>query len=71
MRRMLLSLTAVAAIAAATVIAPQPAGAMSVATVAGVRAAVASTSPTAQVAYVCRHRYYTSRRVCWWRPGKP
>ena len=21
------------------------------------------------VAYVCRHRYYSSRRVCWWRPG--
>jgi hypothetical protein len=68
---MLLSLTAVAAIAAGPAIAPQPAGAMSVGTVAGVRAAVAGTGPTAQVAYVCRHRYYTSRRVCWWRPGKP
>jgi hypothetical protein len=68
---MLLSLTAVTAIAAAAVIAPQPAGAMSVRTVAGVQAAVAGTSPAAQVAYVCRHRYYTSRRVCWWRPGKP
>jgi hypothetical protein len=21
-------------------------------------------------AYVCRHRYYSSRRVCWWTPGR-
>src|SRR3954462_5827872 len=21
------------------------------------------------VAYVCSHRYYSSRRACWWRPG--
>ncbi len=71
MRRMLLSLSAVAAIAAGWALAPRSAGAMSVGTVAGIRAAVAGPSLNERIAYVCRHRYYTSRRVCWWRPGKP
>jgi hypothetical protein len=67
MRKLLLSLTAASAImAAASVV---PASAMTVGTAAGIQAAIADTSVLDEVAYVCRHRGYSSRRVCWWRPG--
>jgi hypothetical protein len=42
---------------------------MTVGTAAGIQAAIADTSAVEDVAYVCRHRYYSSRRVCWWTPG--
>jgi hypothetical protein len=42
---------------------------MSIGTAAGLKAAIADTSMVDDVAYVCRHRYWSSRRVCWWRPG--
>jgi hypothetical protein len=42
---------------------------MTVGTAAGIQAAIAGTSVVDDVAYVCRHRYWSSRRVCWWRPG--
>ena len=71
MRRMLLSLIADAAIVAAVALTPQPVGALPSGTLAGVRAAVSGADLSERIAYVCRHRYYTSRRVCWWRPGKP
>ena len=46
-----------------------PASAMTVGTASGIQAAIADTSVLDEVAYVCRHRDYSSRRVCWWRPG--
>ena len=65
MRKILLSLTAASAIvAAASVI---PASAMTVGTASGIQAAIADTSVLDEVAYVCRHRAYSSRRVCWSR----
>jgi hypothetical protein len=67
MRKILLSLTAASAIVAAA--STVPASAMTVGTAAGIQAAIADTSMLDEVAYVCRHRYYSSRRVCWWRPG--
>ena len=42
---------------------------MTVGTAPGVQAALADTGVVDEVVYVCRHRYYTSRRLCWWRPG--
>jgi hypothetical protein len=42
---------------------------MTVGTASGVRAAVADGSMVDQVVYVCRHRYWSSRRFCYWRPG--
>ena len=68
MRRILLSLTAAFAIVSAAAL-PAPASAMTIGTAAGIRAALDETSALDQVVYVCRHRYYTSRRVCWWRPN--
>jgi hypothetical protein len=67
MRKLLLSLAAASALVAAGAVAP--ANAMSVGMAAGLKAAIADTSMVDDVAYVCRHRYWSSRRVCWWRPG--
>jgi len=62
---------AAAAITSAAALAA-PAHAMTVHPASAMRPALeASGSPKGdleQVVYVCRHRYYTSRRVCWWRP---
>ena len=69
MRKILLSLTAASAIVAAASIAP--ASAMTVGTASGIQAAIDDTSVRGEVAYVCRHRYYSSRRVCWWTPRWP
>ena len=69
MRRIVLSLAAASAIVSAAALAP--ASAMTVGTVSGVQPAVADTSARQDAAYVCRHRFFTSRRVCWWRPDRP
>ena len=66
MREVLLSLTAASAIVAAASIAP--ASAMTVGTASGIQAAIDGTSAVEDVAYVCRHRYYSSRRR-FWKPG--
>jgi hypothetical protein len=68
MRKTLLSLSAAAAFMA-TAASVAPASAMTVGTSPGIQAALADTDAVDQVVYVCRHRYYSSRRVCWWRPG--
>src|SRR5438045_1413510 len=67
MRKILLSLTAASAIVAAASIAP--ASEMTVGTASGIQAAIDGTSAVEDVAYVCRHRYMSSRRACWWQPG--
>lgn len=67
MRRFLLSLAAASAIVSAASLAP--ASAMTVGTASGVRAAIEDTSVLDEVRYVCRHRYYSSRRACFWQPG--
>ncbi len=67
MRKILLTLGVASTIVAAASIVP--ANAMTIGTASGIQAAIADTSLLDEVAYVCRHRYYSSRRVCWWRPG--
>ena len=67
MRRVLLSLAAASMVL--SVAALTPASAMTVGTAPGIKAGLAETSAVDQVVYVCRHRYWTSRRLCWWRPG--
>ena len=67
MRKILLSLTAASAIVAGASIAP--ASAMTVGTASGIQAAIDGTSAVEEVAYVCRHRYYSSRRACFWTGG--
>ena len=69
MRKFLLSLTVAAVTVAAASLAPGRAEAMTVGTAPGIQAALADGSLTTDVVYVCRHRYWSSRRVCWWRPG--
>ena len=68
MRKLVLSLTAASAIVAATSIIV-PAQAMTVGTTSAIETAIDNLSAVEEAAYVCRHRYYSSRRVCWWRPG--
>ena len=58
--KILLSLTAASAIVVAASIVP--ASAMTVGTASGIQAAIDGTSAVEDVAYVCRHRYYSSRR---------
>jgi hypothetical protein len=67
MRRVLLSLAAASIIVSSAALAP--ASAMTVGTASGIKAGLAETSAVDEVVYVCRHRYWTSRRLCWWRPG--
>jgi hypothetical protein len=69
MRTTFLSLTAAGAMA--TIAALMPANAMTVGAASGVQAAIADTSSLQDARYVCRHRFHTSRRVCWWRPDRP
>jgi hypothetical protein len=67
MRKVLLTITAAAAILSAALLTPTRA--MTPGTVPGIEAALADASAVQEVVYVCRHRYLSSRRVCWWRPG--
>ena len=68
MRKILLSIAASSAILAAASV--TPASAMSLGgTAAAIQAAIADEALLQDAAYVCRHRWRSSRRVCWWTPG--
>ena len=67
LRNVLLTVTATAAILSAPAL--MPAQAMTPGTASGIQAPLADTSAVHEVAYVCRHRALSSRRLCWWRPG--
>ncbi len=69
MHKTLLAAVAAAAVAAAGSLVSQRADAMTVGTASGIQAAAADTGMIEDVAYVCRHRGYSSRRVCYWTPG--
>jgi hypothetical protein len=76
MRRTLLSLAAASAIVSAAALAPTGASALTAGAGAGVRAAIEDTSLLEDVAWVCRHRWQSSRRHCYWvrpyyRPYRP
>jgi len=66
MNRILLSLSAAAAIAASGLLLPSRAEAMGIGTAAAMDDALHESSLLEGAAYVCRHRWRTSRRVCWW-----
>lgn len=67
MRRLLLSLAAASAmVATASVL---PASAMTVGSAPALQAALADQALVQDAAYTCRHRFYTSRRICWWSPN--
>ena len=68
MRKLLLSLTAASTVMAAAAVVT-PAHAMTAGTASGIQTAIDNVTAIEQAAYVCRHRYYSSRRVCWWRPN--
>ncbi len=69
MRRVLLSLTAAAALVSAASLTPLSANAMTAGTASGLRGAANAVDVIDGVRYVCRHRGWSSRRVCWWMPG--
>jgi hypothetical protein len=66
MRKLLLTITAAAAILSAPLASAQ---ATIPVTAAGIEAALADSTVVQNVAYVCRHRPLTSRRMCWWQVG--
>lgn len=67
MRRLLLSLAAASAIVAGASVVP--ASAMTVGSAPALQAALADQVLVQDAAYTCRHRFYTSRRFCWWHPN--
>jgi hypothetical protein len=70
MRRLLL-LTAASAIISISTALPQAAAAMTPGAASGVQDALAATSAVESVVRVCRHRFFTSRRVCWIDRSRP
>lgn len=69
MRRLLFAMTAAVAVLAAGMFTTGRADAMTVGSASGVRAAMEDVSAMLDAAYVCRHRFYTSGRRCWWTGG--
>ena len=68
MNRTLLSLaTAVTIVSGATLV-PSQASALGMGAAAAIDLAVQDMNMMEDVRYVCRHRYHSSRRVCWWVP---
>ena len=66
MRKFLLSLAAASALVA--IVPATPASAMNVGTAAAIQAEIADEALVQDAAYVCRHRWQSSRRLCYWRP---
>ncbi|MBM3530726.1 MAG: hypothetical protein FJX62_21825 [Alphaproteobacteria bacterium] len=71
MRQTFLAFTAASALAAGAALLPASASAMTVGTAPGIQAAAAETAMVDEARTVCRHRWRSSRRVCWWEPGRP
>jgi len=69
MRKLLLAITATAAVLSASMFATDRAEAMAVAPATDLQAAIEEASVMQDVGTVCRHRYYSSFRRCWWVPG--
>ncbi len=70
MRRFLSLSAAVAAVLASLLLAPG-AGARTAGTVPGIQNGLAETSAVERVVRVCRHRFLTSRRVCYVDRSRP
>jgi len=61
--------TAIAACALLSAAGWTPAGAMAVGSAAGLRAAAAEAGAVEPVVYICKQRYWSGKRYCYWRPG--
>jgi len=68
MHKSLLSLAAATVVMSTAALLPTRADAMTVGTAAAVEAAMAGVGLVEDARYVCRHRFYTSGRRCFWRP---
>jgi len=75
MRRTLLVIAATVAVVSTGSLVTDRADAMTLSAPAGLRAAIADTGLTDQIAYVCRNVWRCGsygcgwRRACYWRPG--
>jgi hypothetical protein len=69
MRRFALALAAATTLLSAAAFTPANAITIGVGAAQGIQAAAEEGNLVEDVAYVCRHRGYGSRRACWWRPG--
>ena len=67
MRKLVLSAAAASAFLLAGANAPVNA-AVGITAAPSMQIAVDNANAVEEVRYVCRHRYYSSRRVCWWQP---
>lgn len=67
MRKLGFSLIAACSIMVAA--AALPARAMTATTAAGLKSAVVDSSAATPVVYICKQRYWSGRRYCYWRPG--
>jgi len=70
MRRLFTLAAAAASISLALLLAPG-ASAAPVGTVPGIKQGLAETSAVEKVVRVCRHEFWTSRRVCWTDRSRP
>jgi hypothetical protein len=68
MHRTLLSLATAAVVSTAAFL-PSQASAMTIGTAPGIAAAIEASNLLEDVRYVCRHRWNTSGRRCYWRPA--
>ena len=69
MRKLLVAMTAAAAVLSAALFATGRANAMAIAPANSQQAAIEDASILHDARTVCRHRYYTSGTRCWWRPS--
>ena len=70
MRRYFASMAAAAAVSFSLLVVPG-ANAMTVGTASGIQQGLAKTKAVEQVVRVCRHRFFTSRRVCFVDRSRP
>ncbi len=65
------ALLAASAIVSAAALLPSAAGATPVGTAAGIQKSLSENSMIEQARRVCRHDFWTSRRVCWTDRSRP
>jgi ABC-type phosphate transport system permease subunit len=71
MRRILASMAATVAAVSFSLLLTTGASAVTVGTAPGIKRALAETSAVEKVVRVCRHQFWTSRRVCYIDRSRP
>ena len=69
MRRLALAFAAATTLMAAASLTPANAITIGAGAAHGIQSTVQNNNLVEDVRYVCTHRYYSSGRACWWRPG--